>query len=306
MARLMIDDDHGVAFEEPQYGAPTTVTMRDMMEGREASKASSRRHIIERMKDDGITCHSLLNMAYAANYNNLLLYDTFSVYASDLLDQWRIMRSGGESMVPRLDEHRHRRMTDAMVKMERCLKQFRQFRVAYFSHKGNQDLFNAVSDLYYEAVFRDVQMVELNTKQQLDKMGFPNSLLLARLETMRMISCLGVGLSWSIEDMTAVGYGDGRVSHVDPRTNMTGVQHWLCEVCALFAVPEVEASENVQRSFELFCNRVETGSLAIECFVIIGDERQWTDMPKWYIVAERPSEEERARFKYKTREEIEK
>lgn len=306
MARLMIDDDHGVAFEDPQDSQHRGATMRDMVERREREKEASRRHIAERLRTEGLTRRSLLNAAYAANYNNIILYDTLMVYAQDVLDGWRTMRSGGESMVPRLDEPRHRRMTDAMVRMERCCNTFRQFEREQFKYKGNMQLLNEVSNLYYEAVFRDVQLLEINVKQQLDKMGFAYSRLIARLESMRMIACLGIGLSWSIEDLTFVGYGDGRTSYVDKRANMTAIQHWICALQTLFDVPVVKADPNVEASFNQFCGRVETGSLAIECFVIIGDEHGWRDLPKWFIIDNPPSDDLRKDFKYKTREDIEK
>lgn len=278
-------------------------TMKEVAEERQKDKIESRRRIYQRLANGETTIDRLANTYLSQNYNNIMLYDTLSILAKALFDDYAV----GEAYIP----FRMNGLKDNMYKMERCRQEYEKFRRTMF--KSESRVFERITDLYYEAVMRPMQLLEINIKQQLDKIAYTHSRYLSKLETLRQITMLGVGIKWAIEDVSYVvknstgkaGLVRGAHSSVDHRADMSGIQHWIIEMEKQVEAIPVKASDEVEQSFKRLEDEVISADLCLECTIIIGDEMGWTGLPDWFPILREPNEEERKEMKYKNRQDIE-
>lgn len=279
------------------------MTMKETAEQRMADKVEARRRIYLRLSKGDVTIDQLSRNYLAQNYNNIMLFDTLSIVAYELWMDY----TNHAAYVPATQT-----VKNCLHRMERNRQLYETFRRTLFRSK--ERVFERITDLYYEAVMRPMQMLEINIKQQLDKMGMSHSQLLARLEMMRQITLLGVGIKWAIEDISYVvknptrdaGLVGGACSQVDFRADMTGIQHWIAELEKALGMVKVKATQDVERSFEALENRVISADLCLETTIIIADEMEWQNLPEWFPLLGKPTDEIREAMKYKTRKDIEK
>ena len=278
-------------------------TWQEIADERQQDKVEARRRLFLRLHHGDLTVEQLENHYRAQNYNNIMLFDTLSVVANELFNDY----VEGAPYIPTLKNTKN-----YMYKMERCRQSYEAFRRTMYRSDGR--IFEKITDLYYEAVMRPMQMLEINVKQLLDKERFQYSRYLAKLETLRLLTTFGVGISWAIEDISYVaknptgkaGYIGGPYCQIDSRANMRGIQHWIVELEREAGIMPKEASEGVENSFEQIENAIISGDLCLECAIIIADELKWEGLPAWFPLRQQPTEEHRAQMKYKTREDIEK
>lgn len=278
-------------------------TTRELVEERNKQKDEQQLALYKKYKSEGYTREVLHVMAQIQNINNMLLYDTLCIFVHDIVGEWKQMELGEKSIVPRFGtDGERRRLKNIIKKMEACCYAFR--RMKSLSIENKHDVFKSVSDIYYEAVMNDIVLLEVMVKQQLDDMKVPNSRLHARLEMMREIASLGIGLAWKVEDISFCEYDGYAYSCVKKEENMIHVQHWICEFQAMLGLKPMLANDNLTTTYERFAKRVSTGMLAMECMVIIGDEIGWDNKPSWFPLGE-PVDETRDGFMYKSRKDIE-
>lgn len=279
------------------------MTMRETDEMRAVEMVENRSRIMMRMRAGSVTRTDLENTYRAQNYNNTMLFDVLSIGAKDLFDDFK---AGGRGYIPVALP----RIKDYMHKMERCRADYEQFRRTMYGSEKN--VYERMTDLYYEAVVRPLTLMEINVKQQLDKAGYTHSLYLSKLETLRHVSMLGVGITWAIEDLSYCAMNGpkgslvgGPHSRVHDKCNMKGIQHWIVALEGQLDILPVKASADVEASFRQIEKAIISSDLAMNCAVIIADEMNWEGLPKWFPVLIRPDEKTRKDFGFRTREEIE-
>jgi len=272
-------------------------------EFRQQNKVQARLNLYRQLASGKINVNYLENRYRTLNFNNIMLFDTLSVVANELFNDY----VEEAPYIPRLSNTKN-----YMYKMERCRQTYEAFRRTMY--RSENRFFEKITDLYFEAVMRPMQLVEINLKQLFDKERFPYSRYIAKLETLNILTAFGVGISWHIEDLSYVaqnptgqaGLVGGRFSKIDSRVNMQGIQHWILELERELGPMPVEATDHIQQSVEQLENEVVSGDLFLECTIIVSDEMKWEGLPSWFPFLEKPTEEHREKMKYKTREDIEK